>query len=97
MQQNFGFGLWNAVVLLLLNVDFKSSFFFLTSVYKYIYLPPMSIALLSNLLHGFCIHHLLLKQIIFEEEERYGKRAWSLYFCILFPKAKIISEIGPDE
>lgn len=71
--------------------------FFFTSIYKYISLPPKSIALSPNLLHGFCIHHLLLKQIIFEEEEGYGKRALSLYFCILFPKGKFFSEIRPDK
>ena len=71
--------------------------FLLTGVYKYTYLPPKSIALSPNVVHGFCIHHLLLKQIIFEEEEGYGKRAWSLCFCILFSKGKFFSEIRPEE
>jgi len=70
----------------LLNVDLKVPFF-LTSIYKYTFMAPKSIALSPNLLRGFCIHHLLLKQIIFEEEG-YGKKAQSLNFCILFLKVK---------
>lgn len=71
--------------------------FFPIRLYKYASLPPKSTALSPNLLYGSWIHHLLLKQMIFAEEEGYGKRAQSLSFCVLFPKGKFPSEVGPEE
>lgn len=58
-----------------INVGFFKSSFFLSpnSVCKYTSLPAESINLSPNLYHGFCIHCLLLKEMIFEGER--GKRA----------------------